>query len=165
MESNNLGKGMLTAAWVIALILLTWFFNGILDRRYNPNVNLSGGSKTVTLQRNHQGHYVANGKINGQPVTFFVDTGATSVAIPRKVAQRLNLEEKSEITVSTANGRTKAYLTRLETVSLGDITLSDVGANISPSMDDDEEILLGMSFLKHLTFTQQADQLIIKTPD
>jgi len=164
MESNKLGKGMLTVSWVMALVLLTWFFNGILDRRHNPNINLSGGSKTVTLQRNHQGHYVANGKINGQSVTFFVDTGATSVAIPRKVAQRLNLEEKAEVTLNTANGRAKAYLTRLETVSLGDITLANIGGNITPSMDG-EEILLGMSFLKHLTFTQQADQLIIKTPE
>lgn len=155
---------MLTAAWVIALILLTWFFNGILDRRHNPNTDISGDPKTVTLQRNHQGHYLANGKINGQPVTFFVDTGATTISIPQKVAKQLNLEEKSEITVSTANGRTTAYLTRLDTVSLGDITLTDIRGNISPNMDG-SEVLLGMSFLKHLTFTQQGDKLIIKTPN
>lgn len=164
MDSNKLGKGMLTVGWVVALVLLTWVFNGILDRRHNPNVNLSGGSKTVILQRNHQGHYVANGKINGQPVTFFVDTGATTISIPRKIAKQLNLEEKSEITVSTANGRTTAYLTRLDTVSLGDITLADIRGNITPNMDGDE-VLLGMNFLKHLSFTQQGDQLIIKTQE
>jgi aspartyl protease family protein len=164
MEPNKLGKSMLTVAWVVALGLLTWFFSGVLDRRHNPNVVVSNGSKTVTLQRNRQGHYVANGKINGQPVTFFVDTGATSVSIPSKIAKQLNLQENFEITVNTANGNTKAYLTRLDTVTLGDLTLTDIRGNISPSMDGNE-VLLGMSFLKYLPFSQQGDQLIIKAPN
>lgn len=164
MESDKLGTGMLTAAWIIALILLTWFFNGIVTHRHNPNTAVSGDPKTVILQRNHQGHYLAHGKINGQPVTFFVDTGATTISIPQKIAKQLNLEEKSKITVNTANGRATAYLTRLDSVSLGDITLKDIRGNISPNLDGNE-VLLGMNFLKHLTFTQQGDKLIIKTPN
>lgn len=164
MDSQQLGKSMITAAWIGALVILTWFFNGVLERRNNPNSHIiSNGAQTVVLQRNPQGHYVANGQINGKSVTFFVDTGATSVVIPLKIANELNLEQNMEITVSTANGNAKAYLTRLETVSLGGITLQDVGGHISPNMDGDE-ILLGMSFLKHLSFSQQNNQLTLKIP-
>jgi aspartyl protease family protein len=49
----------------------------------------------------------------------------------------------------------------LETVSVGDIELSGVSAGISPGLQGDE-VLLGMSFLRHIEFTQRGDTLILK---
>ena len=69
------GKGMLILSFAIGLILLTLVFDDLLQRQINPNrnpesVELLSGIREVTLQRNLQGHYTANGKINGVPVTF-----------------------------------------------------------------------------------------------
>lgn len=65
------------------------------------------------------------------------------------------------MTVMTANGRITTYNTRLQSISLGDITLYDVQAGINPHMKG-EEILLGMSFLRNLSITQENDTLTIR---
>jgi aspartyl protease family protein len=115
----------------------------------------------VKLQRNRRGHYVASGTINGQPVVFFLDTGATIVSIPEPVARRLNLQRGVELQASTANGTVTTYSTELDSVAVGDIELHRVRASINPQMQSDE-ILLGMSFLKHLEFTQRGETLILR---
>ena len=63
--------------------------------------------------------------------------------------------------VSTANGRTEGYRTRLNSVQLGDIRLRDVRAMVVPGLDGDQ-ILLGMSALKQLEFTQRSGTLLLR---
>lgn len=160
------GKWMMILMWIIGIALLTQFFSKILDHKNNPNQNLStleleDGSKQVVLKASRHGHYVANGTINGERVLFLVDTGASFVAIPENVAQRLRLQKGAPMTVMTANGRITTYNTRLQSISLGDITLYDVQAGINPHMKG-EEILLGMSFLRNLSITQENDTLTVR---
>ncbi|MDQ1363425.1 MAG: aspartyl protease family protein, partial [Pseudomonadota bacterium] len=130
----------------------------------NPNPDVKtyvvGDRKEVVLQRNKYGHYVANGAINGQPVVFLVDTGASDVAIPEAVARRLGLEKGYAMQAHTANGMTTAYSTRLDSVSLGEITLTDIRGSILANAGT-EEILLGMTFLKHLELSQKGNELRI----
>jgi aspartyl protease family protein len=160
-----MGTGMILVSMVLALAGLTWFFSGALERRENPNqqVNsqLMGRDVVVRLQQNRQGHYVANGKINGQTVTFLLDTGATLVAVPGGLAERLNLERGIAQPTMTAAGTVTSYATRLEQVSLGDIVLNDVRASISPRMQG-EAVLLGMSFLRELDLQQSDGELVLR---
>lgn len=161
----KLGKGMLYIAWVLVLGLITWGFQGWLENARNPNrqpasVTGAGGSE-VRLLRNRYGHYHANGSINAQTVEFMLDTGATAVAVPGQLAQRLGLVRGPAMQVQTANGDATAYATRIDDLRLGDIELHNVRAHISPSMDGDQ-VLLGMSVLKHLDFSQQGDTLTLK---
>jgi aspartyl protease family protein len=148
---------------VIALLMQNW-----LNKRYNPNSNpvLTGsgnGNQELVLQRNSYGHYVASGSINGHTAVFMLDTGATDVVVPAGVADDLKLERGYPIAVRTANGTVTVYTTNLRQVTLGPIELYDVRASINPHMQDDE-VLLGMSFLKHLRLTQIDDQLILGQP-
>ena len=164
---KGMGKGMLVAAWVIVLALMTWFFSGVEERQYNPNAspqshNDGSGRPVVTLTRNRMGHYVANGYINAQEVTFLLDTGATGVAMSESTAKRLGLNKGHTINLHTANGIAKGYRTQLKQVRLGDIVLNNISGLISAGMEEHDEILLGMSFLKHLEFTQRGNQLILK---
>lgn len=156
---------MIVLCWILLLGLLTIYFSRYLEQQNNPNQNLSDTqpdqSKQVQLQRNRYGHYVASGMINKQEVVFILDTGATDISIPKKVAQRLRLKAGIKIPVNTANGQINVYSTTLDSVNLGSIELNNVRANINPYMHG-EEILLGMSFLKHLHFSQQGDQLLIR---
>ncbi len=162
---KRLGKGMTILGWILVLGLLTVFFSKYLDKQHNPNQNLAlysaGNHKEIQLQRNRYGHYVASGMINNKPVVFMLDTGATDISIPEKVARRLKLKAGIKIPVYTANGEIDVYATTLDHVSLGAIELHDVSANINPFMQG-EEILLGMSFLKHLDFSQKGDKLRIR---
>ena len=63
----------------------------------------------------------------------------------------------------TANGTSKSFQTTLASISLGDIVMHNVPASISSGMKFDE-ILLGMSFLKHLKLTQQGKLLTLSLP-
>ncbi len=163
--SQRMGKGMMYAAWLVALGLLTWSFQGWLEEQDNPNrrieSSVSDTAIEVVLQRNRHGHYQAIGQINGERVEFLLDTGATTVAVPVRMAERLSLSRGPAITITTANGTATAYLTRLNEVRLGEITLHDVAATITPSMDGND-VLLGMSFLKQLEFTQRGDTLTLR---
>jgi len=161
---NKLGRLMTLFAWALLLVLLAVLFSDLLERQVNPNRNVIGtvdaDERRVELKRNRQGHYVSNGRINGRPVTFLLDTGATDVSVPAVVAERLGLQRGYASQAQTASGVITVYATRLETVEIGTIVLHDVRAHINPHMHD-RHILLGMSFLKQLEFRQQGDTLTI----
>ena len=165
-EPISFGRSFTAIAWLLALVLLGFVFQDLLDDQYNPNqeptlqTDNSGNSKVI-LQKNRYGHYVSSGQINGKEVTFLLDTGATNVSIPAPVAASLNLKKGLKYQVQTANGVIDVYQTQLNDLRIGDITLYNVRANINPHMDDDE-VLLGMSVLGQLEFRQRGDQLILQ---
>ena len=160
------GIGMVVGMWILILAMMTIFFQDWWNDQQNPNqsamtqVDMSG-LRELALERNRWGHYVANGAINGEKVVFMLDTGATDVAIPVSVADRLGLQRGPVQVYQTANGSVRVYATRLASVSLGGIVLHDIRASINPGMEQDE-VLLGMSFLKHLEFTQLGNTLTLR---
>lgn len=158
---------MLVLAALGILAALTFGFDVLIDRQANPNRNpvsrTTVDAKEVVLQSNRQAHYVVTGEINGREVEFLVDTGATAVAVPGDVAERLGLRRGPPVPTMTANGRVTTYLTRLDSVSIGDIELRDVEATIAPQMRG-IEVLLGMSFLGRLDLIQSQGQLILRQP-
>ncbi len=167
-SSRGIGRGMVIAAWILLLALLTLFFNDRLDRQKNPNQRLAtamtDGIPEVRLQRNRFGHYVATGSINGQPVEFMLDTGATDVSIPAGIADRLKLRRGQAVNYHTANGTITAWQTIADEIQLGPLRLGPVRASINPH-DHSNAVLLGMSFLKQLDFSQQGNTLTLKYPN
>ncbi len=166
--TNKMAKIFVWIAWIIALALLVFFFQDVLDEQFNPNtkpeIRLSkSGQAEVVLEQNRQGHYVARGTINDASVTFLLDTGATQVSIPAHIADQLGLVAKGSYRVQTANGSVTVYKTEIAQLSLGNIFLYNVAANINPAMKTDE-ILLGMSALKQVDFYQTGKQLILRDP-
>jgi len=152
-------------AWiaVIGLMIgLTAFFHATTQRG-NGIISSSGNGANamVVLQRERSGHYIAAGEINGQPVTFLVDTGATDVAVSEKMARAMGLDFGPRIQVITAAGPANAWVTRLDRVRLGSMELTDVRATITPGLGD--QALLGMSFLKHFNLRQEGEQLLIES--
>ena len=164
-EHKKLGFSFIIAMWLLVFALVFFLFDNVLQDDYNPNQNVitdhKATTKEVTLQRNRYGHYVTEGQINGQVFTFLLDTGASDISIPYTIAKKLNLQFGQERQYQTANGIITGYLTKLDSVKIGDIELKNVRASINPKMPKDE-ILLGMSFLKHIEFTQRGDTLILR---
>lgn len=128
-----------------------------LDFVYQTPVSetAANGDIVITLKQDHSGHFLAKGEINGEPVKFIVDTGATNVAIPLSVAKRIGLPLGRELTTVTANGFGTAYETGLKSISLGEITLTGVSASVSEGLTG-EEALLGMSFLGRTRIEQES---------
>ncbi|WP_415758178.1 retropepsin-like aspartic protease family protein [Pseudomonas sp. LT1P18] len=159
------GRVFMVLAWCAALFLATRFFGQWEARQQNPNTVVSSeqgeGFIEVKLASNTQGHFVASGQINGLPVDFMLDTGATDVSIPAEMAEQLKLEKGFGVTLSTANGRTQGYRTRIDRLQLGDIVLRDVRALVVPGLDG-KQVLLGMSALNKLEFTQRGGTMLLR---
>ena len=159
------GQVMLYLAFVIVLALLTLLFENVLDHQANPNRSLqaggSGSSADVVLYGDRSGHYVAPGSINGEPVRFLLDTGASSVSVPAGVAARLGLRRGRAGLASTANGTITVYDTRLDEVALGGIVQHNVRAHINPGIEGDT-VLLGMSFMRNLELVQRDGTLTLR---
>lgn len=164
-EHKRLGHKFIIAMWIIAMIMVFFLFDKLLKNDYNPNQQVKvqniNEQRTVILKRNRYGHYVTQGKINNHSVIFLLDTGASDISIPDKIAKKLKLKYGRKQRYQTANGIITGYLTTLKSVSIGNIKLYNVRASINPKMDNNE-ILLGMSFLKDIEFTQRGDTLILR---
>ena len=113
------------------------------------------------MQRNRFGHYLVNGQINNSPVAFLLDTGATDVVVPEDTAKRLNLPYGYRSQAMTANGQVTIYRTKINELQIGEIRLYNVDASINPAMADGA-ILLGMSALSKIEFTQSGNTLTLR---
>ena len=127
------------AGAVLLLVLLTLFFNDRLERQRNPNMQVmtsttAGGAPAVRLERNRYGHYVASGFINGRPVEFMLDTGASDVSIPLSVAEEIGLQKGRPVTYQTANGTIRAWQTVVDEIRLGELGVGPVRASINPRL-------------------------------
>ncbi|MBR9772298.1 MULTISPECIES: retropepsin-like aspartic protease [Halomonas] len=154
------GLAMMLLFWVLFMGLGGWWATSWLEQRLNPNANLNqvAEGEPLRLKRGPGGHFVAPGSINGTPVTFLVDTGATRVALPGDLAARLSLPDLGSAWFHTANGRAQGTLTRLDSVTLGGLSATRVDGSISPGMEG-ETALLGMSFLGRFDIAIRGDIL------
>jgi aspartyl protease family protein len=117
--------------------------------------------QSVTLAADSAGHFISEGSINGIPIRFIVDTGATSIALPGAEAQRMGIDYRrgQRGFTQTANGPVPIYFVHLESVRLGSIELNGVeaivierGLNIA---------LLGMSFLGRVEMRQEGNTMTL----
>lgn len=117
------------------------------------------GSRSVSIGRDHRGHFQTDGKIDGQRINFMVDTGASVIALNEKSAAQFGFRPSRadyNATVSTANGTVKAARTRLAMVDIGGLIVRDVEAMVLPDTALSEN-LLGLSFLSKLKRFEYAN--------
>ncbi len=160
------GMTMFILMWVALIGLFAVLFQNWFEQSNNPNHQVDSsvtknGEHEVVLERNRYGHYVVSGHINEYPVTLMLDTGASDVSIPQQIARRIGLKQGPEVTYNTANGPAKGYMTQIDTIRIGNIVMHDIHASINPNVNE-EEILLGMSFLKKLEFSQRGNTLTLR---
>ena len=115
----------------------------------------------VTLAADRRGMFFAEGAINGAPMRFLVDTGASMVALPASDAVRLGIDyRKGRPGFShTAGGLVPTYAVRLDSIRLGSIELAGVEAIVIEQGLD--VALLGMSFLNRLEMQRDGQTMIL----
>ena len=164
--SRRLGVWMTAAAWIAVLATASFVFDDWLTERNNRSTRAetsvgAEGVREVVLIQSRRSHYFAPGAINGADVVFLLDTGATGVSVPLAVAQRLGIEGGTPIQVTTANGIITTYAVVLDRVSIGPISRHRVRADVNPHMPGNE-VLLGMSFLRHIELVQRNRTLTLR---
>ncbi len=121
------------------------------------------GPQSVSLWADHRGFFNVQGSINGFPVRFLVDTGATSVAISSELAKRvgLNYTRGRRGIANTAGGVTQMYGIELDSVTVGGINIKNVQAGVVVGAFPLEP-LLGMSFLSQLDMVREGNRMDLK---
>ncbi len=117
-----------------------------------------------TVYADKMGMFKTFGSINGQPVHFLVDTGATLIAMSASQAKKLGIQYRlrgAPAGASTASGYVRGYMVKLKSVTLGKIKRSNVDAMVIDG-NHPGPILLGMSFLDKLKVEKSGDALTIR---
>ena len=119
---------------------------------------------SVRIWPDPTGMYAAPGSINGVPVQFLIDTGATQVAMNKNEARRLGIDYARtgiEAAVHTASGITRSYQITLREVRVGDIVLAAVPASIIDG-DFPKQLLLGNSFLNRIEMRRDGEMMELR---
>ncbi len=117
-----------------------------------PAAPSQASSRSLSLAPDGRGHFLTEARINGQRVSFMVDTGASVVAVNESAAARFGLyPSRGDFTanVTTANGTIKGARARLAMIDVGGLVVRDVDAMVLPDQALSEN-LLGLSFLSRL---------------
>ena len=132
----------------------------MLGQHYRSGA-VSTDREQVILAADPRGHFVADGAVNGNPVRFLVDTGATVIALPGSEAVRLGLDYRKgqRGNLQTAGGVVEAYRVTLDRVKLGAIELSSVDAVVVER--GLETTLLGMSFLNRVEMRRDGQSMTL----
>ncbi len=122
----------------------------------------AGTRQEVTLSPDSRGQYFVDGQVNGGHVRFIVDTGATYVRLSTSEAQRLGIDYRQGVRGYSvvADGRQgPAYRVKLDSVTIGDLTLLNVDASVGEGGMD--AALLGMSFLNRTEMRREGQNLTL----
>jgi len=122
-----------------------------------------GGGYSITLLAGPSGQFLASGAVNGSPMQFVVDTGATWVALSRSQAKRMgiNYTRGTPTLTSTANGIVRGWRLKVDSVRIGDATERDVDAVVLDG-DSGPVGLLGMSYLNRFDMQRQGKTLVLR---
>jgi aspartyl protease family protein len=136
---------------------------GGVQSSYVLGSHIDGGatepeSRTVRIYPTGGNIYTVIGSINGFPVNFVIDTGATAVSMNSHQARRLGIDYEAEGEPGlsqTASGIVKSFMVHLKRVKVGEIELTNVQGSVHEG-DFPTEVLLGMSFLGRLDIKREG---------
>ncbi len=115
------------------------------------------GIGKLDLQQTREGHYFSSGAVNGVPVVFLIDTGATIVAISKQIASRVGIQKCIPQQIATANGIVNACKAIVPQVTFGEFRLTNVEVLVMPNLPGNP--LLGMNVLRNFHI-EQIDQVM-----
>lgn len=131
---------------VAVFLAVLWF-----DSAQNK-ANFSVNGNAIEIRRGRDGHYHWDGEINGQSVSFLVDTGASVTCIPESIARQANLRVIGTATFSTANGDSQNDIVRGNLTLEGGVEMRNLRMSVLPENSD--LALLGMDVISKLHMTQ-----------
>lgn len=136
---------------------------GDIRQTLRPQQSILSDSAKVVVPRSADGHYYLTLDVNGTPIEFLVDTGATEVVLTEADARRvgINPDELAFLgRARTANGEVRTASIRVEEIALGEIR--DKNLRVWVNEGELDSSLLGMGYLQRWSsFEIRAGSLIL----
>ena len=137
---------------------------GDLREVVRPTQNVDARAGRIALPRAADGHYYVTAKVNGAPIRFVVDTGATGLVLSRDDARKAGIDTGQLIfhgRAQTANGTVRTAPVQIDRLSVGPIEDSDLRAWVTEG--EMAGSLLGMSYLQRYSRIEITDGELVLT--
>ncbi len=163
-QPNGLSRGLrwgpfgILLFWLVLMAGLYFVMDGFLKP---PPVTVTASGDLV-LPRARDGHFYADGKVNGYPVRFLVDTGATMVVVSEAVAQSAGLQGGQPTVFRTANGQLNGRVVGNVPVAIGPASVSGLRVGVGLVGDDSNRGLLGQNFLSKFNIELTGDRMVLR---
>jgi clan AA aspartic protease (TIGR02281 family) len=138
-----------------AQVLKSWSAPSSVSEADNAAAGSTVNGVLIIPQRN-SGHYFVNGSVNGKALTFVVDTGASSVVLPRPVAMMAGVYCKDKVLMQTVGGTASGCAGVVAQLKFGPFLMRDVPVMIAPDLT---QPLLGMNVLQRFRIEQEAGEM------
>lgn len=159
----------LSLRWGHVWMLAFWFaVMGVvyfaMDHYLKPKPVVITAEGALKIPRHRDGHFYIAGSVNGAPLTFMVDTGASNVTVNEEFAGNARLPRGEPTTFSTANGKLAGRLVRDVPVSAGPFSVSAATVGVGLAGGRKDHGLLGQNFLSRFQVTMSKDELVLRRP-
>lgn len=122
-----------------------------------PMPEFSGNE--LSIPRAADGHYYVAGTINGFPVVFLIDTGATSTTIPAQMAKNAGIRAGVVRTSHTANGNVEVGASYGNRLVISEFVISDATVSANPNLS---QPLLGMEVLNRFEVNYSNGTMVLR---
>lgn len=116
----------------------------------------------LKLKQNASGHYLTEGNVDGRPLIFVVDTGASHVSLPEKDAHDAQIYCDKTININTANGKSSSCTAKAKKLQFGSFAVENIDVVIAPNLT---QPLLGMNVLQLFKIEQDKGEMTISMRD
>lgn len=124
----------------------------------------SVSGEEITIRRQDDGHYWLQVDVNGKPVRFMIDSGATTTAVNANTARETGIEVDTDgypVFLNTANGSVAAQRGIIQSLKIGTHEIGQHNVVVSESFGDTN--VLGMNFLDSMqSWKVEANVMTLK---
>jgi len=156
-------KGALFWSAVWAAIIATGYF--VVDHFTTPPPvvrSTTAGLREIAIPVSRDGHFYLDGAINGIPIRFMIDTGATYVSVDEDFARKARLPEGITGYFGTANGMVEGRIVKDQDVAADAFQVTNLSVAVMPAKS--RVGLLGQNFLRRFEVSQDAKEMRLRLP-
>ena len=122
--------------------------------------SVAQGQREIVVPVARDGHFYLDGAVNGVPLRFLVDTGASYVSVGAGFAHKAGLRDGIPGYFNTANGQAEGRVVKNQSVRADAFEISGLSIAVMPGQAG--EGLLGQNFLRHFEVSQSAATLRLR---
>lgn len=156
--STRFGHIYILLFWAVVMGVV-WI---AMERFMEPKRAVVTAQGELVIPRHRDGHFYVEGTVNGEPLRFMVDTGATGVVVTEAFAQGAGLPRGEPTTFNTANGALTGRMVRGMAVTAGPFSVSPTSVGVGLVGGKPDVGLLGQSFLSKFQVSMTREQMVLR---